>query len=183
MDMLYEDLPQLKQVTDQVHVNIYPNSLAKPEVISKVIHLAERAKQIDIVLMVEITEHEILMHDEVLKELSRKHKIHFAIDDFGAGYSNLANLVEFASRGIVQIAKLDGKLIEDIDSDEVSFRVVRFITDMAENLDLQPVIAEYVDSQNKLDALNTLPSNLLYQGHFFNKALPLEDFLNSDRQD
>jgi EAL domain-containing protein (putative c-di-GMP-specific phosphodiesterase class I) len=178
MELLYKDLPRLKAVSNQIHVNIYPKSLSKPEVIQKVIKLAKLANDLQIILMIEITEHEILIHDEVLRELNSQYHIQFAIDDFGTGYSNLANLVEFASRRIVQIAKLDGKLIEDIESDEVRFQVVRFVTDMAENLGLQPVIAEYVDSTKKLEMLKTLPSKLLYQGHYFKPALSIKQLLS-----
>ncbi|WP_373018606.1 EAL domain-containing protein [Thiomicrorhabdus sp.] len=176
-ELLERDIPQLQGLTEMINVNIYPQSLASPQIITKLIGLNSVCKQHNIQLLVEITEHEILMHDEVLRELNQKYQIIFAIDDFGTGYSNLSSLVDLASSHTVQIAKLDGKLIQNIENDQAKYRMVEFITNMAANLGLQPVIVEFVDTAEKLETLRTLPSELLYQGYYFNKAIPLKNLI------
>ncbi|WP_178863321.1 EAL domain-containing protein [Thiomicrorhabdus cannonii] len=173
-ELLKQDIPRLKGITPMINVNIYPQSLGQLSFIQQIIELGLICHQNHLKLMVEITEHEALMHDQVLQELHEKHHILFAIDDFGTGYSNLAKLAELAGNHTVQQAKLDGSLIEGIQTDEAKLRVVRFITDMAAHLGLQPVIAEFVDSKEKLNALKKLPSQILYQGYFFSHVLTLD---------
>jgi EAL domain-containing protein (putative c-di-GMP-specific phosphodiesterase class I) len=173
-ELLKKDIPRLKSVAPMLNVNIYPQSLGQLAFIRQAIELSKICRKNQIQLVIEITEHEALLHNNVLQELHEKHHILFAIDDFGTGYSNLAKLAELAGKHIVQQAKLDGSLIEGIHTDEAKLRVVRFITDMAANLGLQPVIAEFVDSKEKLNALKKLPSQILYQGYFFSHVLTLE---------
>ncbi|MDG6774200.1 EAL domain-containing protein [Thiomicrorhabdus sp. ZW0627] len=176
-ELLQADVPSLKGLTEMVNVNIYPQSLASPQIIKKLIDLNATCKQHEIQLLVEITEHDILMHDEVLRELNQSYQIIFAIDDFGTGYSNLSGLVDLASSHTIQVAKLDGKLIQNIENDQGKYRMVEFITNMAASLGLQPVIVEFVDTAEKLETLRKLPSHLLYQGYYFNKAIPLETLI------
>lgn len=177
-ELLKGDIPKLKGITPMVNVNIYPQSLGHPEFIKQIVELNAICQQNDIQLMVEITEHEALIHDEILRDLHQNHQTQFAIDDFGTGYSNLAKLAELAGNHTVQMAKLDGELIADIANDEAKLNVVRIVVEMASKLGLQPVIAEFVDSKEKVAALNALPSDMLFQGFFFSKALPLKDLIH-----
>lgn len=176
--LLKADIPKLARITPMINVNIYPQSLAQLTFIQQIIELGQLCQQHQLQLMVEITEHEALIHDQVLDELHAKHHILFAIDDFGTGYSNLAKLAELAGKRTIQQAKLDGSLIADIHTDSAKFTVVRIITDMAAHLGLQPIIAEFVDSEAKLNALKTLPSQILYQGYYFSRPLPLAQLLD-----
>lgn len=176
-DLLSQEIPKLAKVTPMLNVNIYPKSLMHPHFIQKIIELNRMCKHHQIQLVVEITEHEALLKNEVMHELHHKHQILFAIDDFGSGYSNLAKLTDLALSHTIQQAKLDGSLIKDIATDKSKLSMVRFITDMAANLGLQPVIVEFVDSEEKLDLLNQLPSEMIYQGYYFSKPLPIDKLI------
>jgi EAL domain-containing protein (putative c-di-GMP-specific phosphodiesterase class I) len=180
--LLQQDVAKLKTITPMVNVNIYPQSLRHGTFVEQLVQLSQVCRQHELKLTVEITEHEVLLHDDVLMKLHQEHHIQFAMDDFGSGYSNLAKLAEMASNQTVQIAKLDGSLIEGIDQDESKLNLVRFITDMADSLGLTPVIVEFVDSEQKLDVLKKLPATLLYQGFLFSKAEPLNTLLERNGQ-
>jgi len=74
-----------------------------------------------------------------------------AIDDFGDGYSNFAYLMKMN----VDFLKIDGSLIQDIDTDKNSFLVVETIVDFANKLGIK-TIAEFVHSSTVMDKVKTM---------------------------
>ena len=64
-----------------------------------------------------------------------------AIDDFGSGYSNFIHLLRLN----VDIIKIDGSLIRDLDSDENAQMMVKTIVEFSNKLDILTV-AEFVHS-------------------------------------
>lgn len=74
-----------------------------------------------------------------------------AIDDFGTGYSNFEHLLRLD----VDIIKIDGSLVENLDSDPVAFSVTRGIHLFASGLGMQTV-AEYVHSPVVMEKVQSL---------------------------
>jgi diguanylate cyclase (GGDEF)-like protein len=74
-----------------------------------------------------------------------------AIDDFGSGYSNFSYLTKMD----VDIIKIDGSLIKDIDTDKSALLVVETIVDFAKKLGIK-TIAEYVHSSTVLDKVKEM---------------------------
>ncbi|MFK4132324.1 EAL domain-containing protein [Pseudomonas luteola] len=72
----------------------------------------------------------------------------FALDDFGAGFSNYAML----GRLPLKIIKLDGSLIQGLKDDQFKQSIVRSFTRLAHEMKLK-VVAEYVDSFDVLEWL------------------------------
>ncbi|OGG95084.1 MAG: hypothetical protein A2508_08680 [Candidatus Lambdaproteobacteria bacterium RIFOXYD12_FULL_49_8] len=83
-----------------------------------------------------------------------------AIDDFGTGYSNFEYLVRLD----VDIIKIDGSLIRNLDFDKNKYMVVETLVEFAKKLGLQTV-AEFVDSNNVLNAVKAL--GITYSQGFF----------------
>lgn len=81
----------------------------------------------------------------------RKHGVKIAIDDFGSGYSNFANLFLFSPDYI----KIDGSLISNMLYNEKVFIFIETIIDFAHKLGIE-VIAEFVSSQKLQDVLMDL---------------------------
>lgn len=81
----------------------------------------------------------------------KKLGVKIAIDDFGSGYSNFANLFLFSPDYI----KIDGSLISNMLYNEKVFIFVETIIDFAHKLKIG-VIAEFVSSQKLQDVLVTL---------------------------
>ncbi|MDX1352790.1 MAG: EAL domain-containing protein [Thiomicrorhabdus sp.] len=176
-ELIQKNIQQLKGVTPMLNVNIYPDSLGNKDFIKQIISLSKVCKSNGIVLMIEITEHETLTHDEVITMLHQEHEVNFAVDDFGTGYSNLAKLAELAGNKAIQVAKLDGATINGIETHPEKLHILEFITEMISKLGLQPIIAEFVDNKEKLAILEKLPGEFLYQGYYFSHPLPLEDLV------
>src|SRR5882724_6275873 len=96
--------------------------------------------------------------------------IRLAIDDFGTGYSSLASIKRFPFDCI----KIDRSFIKDIPQDPDDVAITQAIIAMAHSLRLK-VIAEGVETQEQLDFLTEHGCHE-FQGYFFRKPQPAEDF-------
>ena len=84
-----------------------------------------------------------------------------AIDDFGSGYSNFIHLLKLK----VDIIKIDGTLIRDLDSDENAQIIVKTIVDFANKLNIL-TIAEFVHSDSIWHIVKELGVDYS-QGYYF----------------
>jgi len=116
----------------------------------------------------EITESQIMENVEAatavldrLKELN----IHLHMDDFGTGYSSLSHLIRFD----IDILKIDGSFISNMDIRGENFEIVRMIISLAHNLGMK-VIAEGVETAEQLALLKTLRCEY-GQGYFFSRPV------------
>jgi diguanylate cyclase (GGDEF)-like protein len=125
-------------------------------------------------LMIEITERivvqDISVSIEKLNSL-RALGIQISIDDFGVGYSSLADLKNLP----IDQLKIDRSFINDICIDSNVALIVEAMLMMATHLGLD-VIAEGVENKGQLKFLQANQC-YLYQGYYFSKPLPAEEFL------
>jgi diguanylate cyclase (GGDEF)-like protein len=96
--------------------------------------------------------------------------IRLAIDDFGTGYSSLASIKRFPFDCI----KIDRSFIKDIPQDPDDVAITQAIIAMAHSLRLK-VVAEGVETREQLDFLTEHGCHE-FQGHYFRKPQPAEDF-------
>jgi len=90
-----------------------------------------------------------------------------AIDDFGTGYSNFAYLVKLE----VDMIKIDGSLIKDIDTNEISAMTVETIISFAKKMGYE-IVAEFVDREAIQEKLLSLHVDFS-QGYLFSKPSPI----------
>ena len=93
-----------------------------------------------------------------------------AIDDFGTGYSNFAYLVKLE----VDIIKIDGSLIKDIDTNEISAMTVETIISFAKKMGYS-IVAEFVDRMSVQEKLQSLDVDFS-QGYLFSKPSSIISF-------
>ncbi|MGI4830040.1 MAG: EAL domain-containing protein [Janthinobacterium lividum] len=124
-------------------------------------------------LLFEITEGEKVQDPEHLLKIVmeyRRHGFSVALDDFGAGYSNLSLLAELP----VNVLKLDMGLIRDIDRRIDARRIVSSMVSLCRELGTR-VVAEGVETEAEYRTLRTCGINLI-QGYLLAKpafeALP-----------
>lgn len=124
-------------------------------------------------LKLELTESVILNNIEDIVNKMRLLKafgIKLSLDDFGTGYSSLSYLKQLP---IDQI-KIDQSFVRDIATDPNDAVMVKNIIDIAKNFQLN-VIAEGVETGEQLAFLKQ-NGCMAYQGYFFGKPLPIEQF-------
>lgn len=74
-----------------------------------------------------------------------------ALDDFGVGMSSFGYLKNLP----VDIVKIDGSFIHDLESDPMSYSIVRAVTDIGHQIGLE-VVAEWVTTQRSWELLRGL---------------------------
>jgi len=98
----------------------------------------------------ELTESELLHHHSHVVDL-RDEGYNVVVDDFGTGYSSLSRLKEMPLDGL----KLDMEFVHGITEDTVDSAIAETVTRLGALLDI-PVIAEGIETQAQLDALQAL---------------------------
>ena len=94
---------------------------------------------------------------------------HFALDDFGSSYSNLAYLKQFPA----ECLKIDKSFVAGVADEGVDRSIVRAILAMADSLGID-VVAEGIEQPAQRAALIALGCRL-GQGYLFAPALSADD--------
>ncbi|MBL4865633.1 MAG: EAL domain-containing protein [Pseudomonadales bacterium] len=123
-------------------------------------------------LELEITESLLMDHTE--RNIKRLCDIHdlgigIALDDFGTGYSSMSYLTKIP----LNVLKIDRSFIENMDSIEGN-AIVQAIVALAKGLSLK-VVAEGVETEKQMLSLTDMLCDY-FQGYYFSKPLPKEEF-------
>ncbi len=139
------------------------NSTSSQEIISMI-----KASSVAHQLTLEILESEGFSSYEVLAKFIsevKKHGVSVAIDDFGSGYSNFAEIAKLD----IDFLKIDGslvkKVIEDIHYEHIIVAIVKF----SKSLKLK-TIAEFVENEALAEKLMSLGVDML-QGYYIGKPI------------
>jgi len=122
----------------------------------------------------EITEGVLLNDiDDAVSKMTelREFGIRFSIDDFGTGYSSLSYLTRLP----LDKLKIDQSFVRNITSDPADAAIVETIIAMTRHLGID-VIAEGVEREEELNFLQENGCRL-YQGYYFSKPVPEDEFL------
>lgn len=117
----------------------------------------------------ELLEEEQITNFETLKErITALHSLgsKISLDDFGSGYSNFNHIFALD----VDVIKIDGSLIKNIDTSEISYKLVEAIVAFAKASG-KIVVAEYIHSSKILEIVKKL--NIDY-GQGFHLGKPSE---------
>ena len=96
---------------------------------------------------------------------------HFAIDDFGAGYTSFRNLKALD----IDVLKIDGSFVSGLSSSRENQFFVRTLLDLARNFEMKTV-AEWVDNENDATLLKALGVDFL-QGFYIGKPEEKPDWV------
>ena len=154
-----------------VSVNLSPTYIKKSDFARELSALVTESGVDASNLALEITESQLLENaDDISKGLAALHDtgIKLWIDDFGAGYSSFAYLVNFP----VHSLKIDQTFVSKVTQDNNSTAITKAITSLGEALGLN-VIAEGVETTRQLDYLRSVGCPY-GQGHHFGKSMDPE---------
>jgi diguanylate cyclase (GGDEF)-like protein/PAS domain S-box-containing protein len=123
-------------------------------------------------LRLELTENILLTDlDDIIHKMNqlKKRGIHFALDDFGIGYSSLATLKKLP----LDQLKIDQSFVRDILTDPNHAIIARAIIVLGHSLGLK-VIAEGVETAGHRDFLSIIGC-VAYQGYYFGRPVFVEE--------
>jgi diguanylate cyclase (GGDEF)-like protein len=135
---------QIKEKKATISINLNFSDLLETTIFTTILQELQAHKELTKWLVIELLEYEVVKQDSLIQErLSQIQSfgVQIALDDFGSGY---ANYTVFKSLPI-NILKIDGSLIKDIDSSSLSYKITHSIVMLAKELGITTV-AEFVHS-------------------------------------
>jgi diguanylate cyclase (GGDEF)-like protein len=176
LDRAAADAPALLEAAGgelAIAVNISARQLREPGFVEKV--RATRDRLAGGSLILEITERDMVGDDnesleamQAITELG----VHFAIDDFGVGFSSIGYLQDMP----VRIIKADGSFSDGIDRDERSCALLCSITMMGQALGLD-VVVEGIERATQLEHLRDHVHAPFAQGYLMHRPMSVEDLV------
>ncbi|WNC71142.1 EAL domain-containing protein [Thalassotalea psychrophila] len=157
----------------KIAINISPENLLDDEFCYQLIEKLCGDNNLQEALCLEITEDAFVDHNSKAVEnikLLRKNGIYLSIDDYGTGYSSLAQLKNLP----VQELKIDRCFIQHLVKQPQDKLIVNSTIQLSHQLGLS-VVAEGVEDQETLDWL-TEHNCEKAQGYFISRPLPALDF-------
>jgi len=169
--MIKKVFQQLKELDKPVSINLSFKDIVNEEVNKTLFELLEKHGGDNIIF--EMLESEGFDNLELVYEFinkARKYNVQIAIDDFGSGYSNFVNVIDFNP----DIIKLDSSLVQKIE-DEKYEKIVKLIVDFAKKFNIK-VVAEFISSKERFEKLKSLGVDE-FQGFYFCKPAPLSQLM------
>jgi diguanylate cyclase len=172
-------LAQVRSWLDEGHrvpvaVNLSARNLLDQRLSDQIVELLATHRVRPDMLRLEVTESAIMTDPTRAQALlARLHKlgVAIAIDDFGAGYTSLAQLKTLP----VTELKIDRSFVTTMDTDVANALIVRSVVDLGHNLGLT-TIAEGVETQASMDTLTGYGCDIV-QGYHLARPLAAADFL------
>lgn len=129
-------------------VNVHPEELSQRWLVrpDDPIFFHEREVYLEITESAAFTHYDLCM--SVLKDVCARAGVHLVVDDYGAGHSNLARILDLNPK----IVKLDGALTRGIDKDPRRQIMVRHMVALCVDLGAK-VVAECVETVEELKAV------------------------------
>lgn len=158
----------------KVAVNVSPLQFEETDFAEKVLSSLREAGLPPGRLELEITETMAVADTDRVSEIMRPLRamgVRLAIDDFGAGHSNLVTLTKLP----FDVFKIDQQFVSALHSDKQAPAVVEMILAMAETMGLETV-AEGVETPSQSDFLRRRGCTLA-QGYLYSKPIPPDDFV------
>jgi len=173
LEKILEKKRDIQSVVSTLFINVSYKSFFDLKYMKVFEHFIKEFEGYDVVF--ELTEQNIVENiDEILK-LHKKYNIHFAVDDFGSGYSSLKTVADLAREGVLKVLKMDGEIIKNINKDCYIQKIIRVIAELSTTLELLSV-AEFIENQEVLDLLEGFEVTYA-QGFYLSKPQSIEELL------
>ena len=156
-----------------ISVNISPKDFYFMDVVTELKSLVEEFGIDPIKLRIEITESAMMTGDvDILKIVDELNKYGFIIemDDFGSGFSSL-NLLKDMN---IDVLKIDMQFLKDSERNMKAGMIIKNIINMSKDLEID-TLTEGVETAKQFEKLFAMGCKL-YQGYYFSKPVPVEDF-------
>ena len=156
-----------------ISVNISPKDFYFTDVIKDIKSLTEKYNINPVKLRIEITETVMMTNsDDKMQILEKFRENGFIVemDDFGSGYSSLNMLKDMP----VDVLKIDMRFLSKSKDEKKAQTIVRNIIRLSEELGIDS-LTEGVETEKQYHILSSMGCKL-FQGYYFAKPLPVEEF-------
>ena len=176
LETLYKVLDKIELKTQRLFVNLFPNSLLEGEVVAAILKLLEKMENLNLVLVLELTEYSVVTKREILEKIQQGN-LEIAFDDFGSGYTNFRTVGMLASLKRAKYLKIDGELVKGLQQNTIYENIIKGIVTFAKDLNMD-IVFEHVSDEGILNRLKALSEEFqlerVYgQGYLFGKPQPL----------
>jgi len=157
-----------------VSINISHADIARPGFLDEIVGVCRRTRGRPGRLVLEVIEKDELVEvDNIVLffERARAEGCLIAVDDFGSGFSNYANLLALP----IDIIKIDGGLVKNMPHDENALVMVESIAGLCRRMN-KLTVAEFVENGHILDHIRNMGVDMA-QGYHLGHPEPLETFL------
>ena len=162
-----------RKIDSFISINISPKDFYFMDVVSELEGLVEEFGIEPEKLRVEITETVMVTGSiDIFKIVAELREYGFIVemDDFGSGYSSL-NLLKDLNFDVI---KIDMQFLKDSERNMKAGMIIKNIINMSEDLGMD-TLTEGVETAKQFEKLFAMGCKL-YQGYYFSKPVPLEDF-------
>ena len=160
----------VKKISQKVFINFIPTSIYDPEFcLSSTVKWANQLEFDPKNIVFEVVETESVEDQAHLHRILtyyRDQGFKIALDDVGAGYSNLNMLMELRP----DIIKVDREIISNIHTDGFKQSVYRALVSIARDNGIE-VLAEGVETPYEIEAVEAIGVDYM-QGYYFSKPVP-----------
>ncbi len=167
---------EIEQFADmKVSVNFSRESLKAEGTIQKIVDICKEFDVDPKNIMIEVTESIQGVNEDELSQLVSKFSsagFSISLDDFGMGHSNLAIL----SKSEFHEIKIDKSLVDNITVDPKTRVLVKHVLSLCQELNIPITLAEGIEDEEQYEILKEFKC-VRGQGYFFDKPLPLNDFM------
>ncbi len=179
LDRVLEKKDRILNICDKVYINTAAQSLMDVHFRQKLHAFVESFGVENIVI--EITEQQAIGNIDIVRKLHKETGARFAIDDFGSGYTALKTVADLVYEGTIDILKVDGELIRNLDSQKQMQNIVEVIVQMCQTMNIV-CLAEFVESKESLRILKNFGAHFS-QGYLFSTPRRVEELLTIDMKD
>ena len=179
--MLHTVLKRAKEIIGicpdfHISINVSYIQVMKSDIINEIIRAVSDYQIPPSNVIVELTESGLLVSNlQLAKTWSKLNEqgIQLALDDFGTGYSNFHYLHTLRPN----IIKIDRSFTLNALENEYEYNLLALISGMVHDLNLTVCIEGIETNEERLKMLNVSPD--YYQGFFFGKPCPYEEFVKN----
>jgi diguanylate cyclase (GGDEF)-like protein len=164
--MVQKSFAMMKHLPYKFSINLSIDDITDHETVKMITNVLDQNHEMAIRVVFEILESEA-MHDYAkvvdFIQIVKEYGCQIALDDFGSGYSNFHHILSLD----IDIIKLDGSLIQHIDTSPHAFMIVETIVDFAKKAG-KKTVAEFVWNQAVYDTVKKLGIDYA-QGYYTGK--------------
>jgi len=170
----FEQHPHFLEKLSLCSINLSGHSMGNSEFISYLLETLQNSPIPCDKLCLEITETAAMSNmNQAIEFFSQLKALgcQIALDDFGSGLSSFGYLKKLP----VDIVKIDGIFVADMDNNEIDHLMVRSINDLAHQMG-KKTVAEFVENSPIIEQLMELEVDYA-QGYFIGKPKPLAELV------